>query len=209
MARREFRFPPVQLPEAAERLRSEVRAFIAEELASGSFTPECDSWLSGFSPEFSRKLGQRGWIGMTWPKTYGGHERTALERFVVTEELLAVGAPVAAHWIGDRQSGPLLLRFGTEEQRQRFLPQIVKGECYFGIGMSEPDSGSDLASIRTSARREGDVWLLTGRKVWTSHAHRANFLIVLARTAPATEERHAGMSQFLVPLDAPGVTVRG
>lgn len=205
---RDVRFPPVELPPAAEELRAEVRAFLAAELAAGSFSPQCDSWLTGFDPEFSRKLGRRGWIGMTWPRAYGGHERSGLERFVVTAELLAAGAPVAAHWIADRQSGPLLLRYGSEEQRRRFLPAIARGECYFAIGMSEPDSGSDLASIRTTARRVEGGWRLNGRKVWTSHAHRSHYAITLCRTSPPSEDRHAGMSQVIVDLSAPGVTIR-
>ncbi len=133
---------------AAEQVRTQVREFLAEELAAGAFTTHVDTWLSGVDPAFSRKLRERGWLGMTWPKRYGGHERSAMERYVVTEELLAAGAPVAAHSIADRQSGPNLLRYGTEAQRQEILPRIAAGECYFVIGMSEPDSGSGLASIR-------------------------------------------------------------
>src|SRR3546814_3070530 len=108
---------------------------------------------------------------MIWPKKCGGHERSALDRYVVTEELLAAGAPVSLHWIADRQSGPLLLRFGTEEQRQSILPRIARGECYFCIGMSEPDSGSDLASLRSAGKKVDGGWLVNGRKIWTSGAH--------------------------------------
>ncbi|MGY1643536.1 acyl-CoA dehydrogenase family protein [Geodermatophilus sp. SYSU D00703] len=195
--------------EAAERVRGEVREFLAAELAAGSFTPHVDTWLSGVDPAFSRKLGERGWLGMTWPRRYGGHERTAMERYAVTEELLAAGAPVAAHWIADRQSGPNLLRYGTEAQRQAILPRIAAGECYFVIGMSEPDSGSDLASIRTRATRNGDGdWVVTGAKVWTSNAHLSHYGIVLVRTSPADpSHRHAGLSQLLVDLSLPGITV--
>ena len=121
---------------------------------------------------------------MTWPKKYGGHERSALERFVVTEELLAAGAPVAAHWVADRQSGPLLLRYGTEEQRQRFLPGMARGEIYFVIGLSEPNSGSDLASLSTMAKKVDGGWVLNGSKVWTSGAHRAHYMIALAVRRP-------------------------
>jgi alkylation response protein AidB-like acyl-CoA dehydrogenase len=194
------------LPDSAETLRREVRAFLEEELAAGTFVPQCDAWVTTFSPEFSQKLGQRGWLGMTWPRKYGGHERSALERFVVVEELLVASAPVGAHWIADRQTGPLLLHYGTEEQRRRFLPAIARGECYFGIGMSEPDAGSDLAAIRSSARRVEGGWQLTGRKVWTSWAHLAHYMIVLCRTSSPGEDRHAGMSQFIVDLSAPGVS---
>lgn len=198
----------VALPQGCEALRGEVRDFIARELASDGFQPGCDKWLSGFDPEFSRRLAKRGWLGMTWPKRYGGHERTALERFVVTEELLAVGAPVAAHWVGDRQTGPTLLRFGTEAQKRRFLPAMARGELFFAIGMSEPGSGSDLASVRTRAVRVDGGWRLTGTKVWTSNAHRSDFCIVLCRTAERTEDRHAGLSQMIIDLRAPGIDIR-
>jgi alkylation response protein AidB-like acyl-CoA dehydrogenase len=200
---------PAPRSEAAERVREEVRAFLAEELAAGTFTTHVDTWLSGVDPAFSRKLGERGWLGMTWPKEYGGHERTAMERYAVTEELLAAGAPVAAHWIADRQSGPNLLRYGTEAQRREILPRIVAGECYFVIGMSEPDSGSDLASIRTRAVRNGDGdWVVNGAKIWTSNAHHSHYAITLVRTSPADPaHRHAGMSQLLVDLSLPGISI--
>jgi alkylation response protein AidB-like acyl-CoA dehydrogenase len=200
---------PAPRSEAAERVREEVRAFLAEELGAGTFTTHVDTWLSGVDPAFSRKLGERGWLGMTWPKEYGGHERTAMERYAVTEELLAAGAPVAAHWIADRQSGPNLLRYGTEAQRREILPRIVAGECYFVIGMSEPDSGSDLASIRTRAVRNGDGdWVVNGAKIWTSNAHHSHYAITLVRTSPADPaHRHAGMSQLLVDLSLPGISI--
>lgn len=203
-----FELPPPVLPDTASRLRQQVRAFLAEEQAAGTFEPRCDPWLGAFSPEFSRKLGARGWLGMTWPKDYGGHERSPLERFVVIEELLAHGAPVAAHWVADRQTGPSVLRYGTEQQRRRFLPAIAEGRCYFAIGMSEPDCGSDLASVRTRAERAGDRWIVNGTKVWTSGAHRCDYMTTLLRTSLAEGDRHGGLSQFLVDLHQPGVTVR-
>jgi len=201
-----FRFAPVALPESTEQLRAEVRAFLAEERARGTWAPRGDFGTSP-SPAFSRKLGERGWIGMTWPKAYGGHERSMLERYVVTEELLVAGAPVSSHWIADRQSGPLLLRVGTEEQKLRFLPAIARGEIFFCIGMSEPDSGSDLASVRTRAVKVDGGWRITGRKVWTSHAHTCHYAITLCRTGPAGDSRHEGLSQFVLDLKAPGVTI--
>jgi alkylation response protein AidB-like acyl-CoA dehydrogenase len=146
---------------------------------------------------------------MTIPAEYGGHGASFLERFVVTEELLAAGAPLAAHWISDRQIAPSLLKFGTEEQRRKLLPGIARGEIFFAIGMSEPDSGSDLASVRTRAVKVDGGWQLTGSKIWTSGAHLAHFFIVLARSAaldPA--HRHAGLSQFIVALDSPGIDIR-
>jgi len=200
---------PAPRSAAAEEVRAEVREFLAAELAAGTFSTHVDTWLSGVDPAFSRKLGERGWLGMTWPKRYGGHERTAMERYAVTEELLAAGAPVAAHWIADRQSGPNLLRYGTEAQRTEILPKIAAGECYFVIGMSEPDSGSDLASIRTRATRNADGdWVVNGAKVWTSNAHASHYAITLVRTSPADPaNRHAGLSQLLVDLSLPGITV--
>jgi alkylation response protein AidB-like acyl-CoA dehydrogenase len=203
-----FRFAPVALPPECEALRREVAAFVASECAAGSWQPHGGDFGSRHSPEFSRRLGARGWIGMTWPKRYGGGERSFLERYVVTEELLVAGAPVSAHWTADRQSGPLLLRFGTEAQRQRFLPGICKGEIFFCIGMSEPDSGSDLASIRTKAMKVAGGYEVSGAKIWTSNAHRAHMMIALCRTAPAGEDKHQGLSQLLVDLKSSGITIR-
>lgn len=201
--------PPAQPDYAAEELRAEVRAFLAAQLSAGAFTPSVDSWLCGWDEAFTAALARQGWLGMTVPTRYGGHGRTFGERFVVTEELLAAGAPVAAHWIADRQVVPSLLKYGTEEQKSHYLPRIVAGECFFGIGMSEPDSGSDLASVRTRAVPVDGGWSLTGTKVWTSGAHRAHAFIVLARTAPADPaHRHDGLSQFIVDLHGPGVQVR-
>jgi acyl-CoA dehydrogenase len=202
-----FRFDPVELPPQCAALRREVRDFLAAETAAGNCRVSSD-FGGHFAPEFSRKLGERGWIGMTWPRGYGGGERTTLERYVVTEELLVAGAPVTAHWTADRQSGPLLLRFGTEEQRRRFLPAICRGESYFCIGMSEPDSGSDLASIRSRAVPVEGGWELTGAKIWTSRAHVAHYMIALVRTAPVEADRHAGLSQILIDLKSPGITIR-
>ncbi|MBT3427555.1 MAG: acyl-CoA dehydrogenase [Gammaproteobacteria bacterium] len=198
-------FSPASLPPAVARLREEVRAFLAEET---DWQPNSD-FNAGASPAFSKRLAQRGWIGMTWPTHYGGGGKSFLERYVVTEELLAAGAPVGCHWIADRQSGPLLLKFGTEEQRHRFLPAIVAGDCFFSIGMSEPDTGSDLASIRTRAVKVDGGWCLNGSKIWTSGAHLNHYMVTLVRTAAASENRHAGLSQFIVPTRDPGVTVRG
>lgn len=202
--------PPATVdPTTTESLRAEVRAFLAEQRASGTFTPAVDAWLTGWDEKFTAALAAKGWLGMTVPVEYGGHGRSFIERFVVTEELLAAGAPVAAHWIADRQIVPSLLKYGTEHQKSEFLPKIVRGECYFGIGMSEPDSGSDLASVRTKALRVEGGWELTGTKVWTSGAHHAHAFIALARTAPVDRgNRHAGLSQFIVDLRGPGVEIR-
>lgn len=204
-----LQIPVVELPKETENLRREIRQFIKEEINSGFIEPKCDCWLSGFSADFSKKMGERGWIGMTWPKKYGGGERPSIERYIVTEEMLAAGAPVSGHWIADRQTGPLLLKYGTEEQKQFFLPSIAKGECFFAIGLSEPNAGSDLAAIQSRAVKVDKGWILNGSKIWTSGAHVAHYSIVLCRTSPQDpNNRHAGMSQLIVDLNAPGVTIR-
>lgn len=196
----------VETPELVA-LRREVRDFLAEETAAGRIAPRNNAWLR-YDPDFSRRCGRRGYIGMRWPRRYGGQERSERERFVVAEEMLAAGAPVGAHWIADRQSGGQILRFGTEKARAELLPRIAAGECYFAIGMSEPDSGSDLASVSTRARRVEGGWRISGRKVWTSNAHNAHYLIALVRTAPADPaDRRAGLTQMIVDLAAPGITI--
>lgn len=195
----------VGLPESSEALRAQVRSFL--EANRDSLPHPNSDFSSGHDPEFSARLGAQGWIGMTWPKAYGGGERTFFDRYVVTEELLAAGAPVSAHWIADRQSGPLLLRFGSEAQRAQYLPGIARGESYFSIGMSEPNTGSDLASVRTSARKVDGGWVINGTKIWTTDAHRNHFMITLVRTEPGSE-RHAGLSQLIVDLKNDGAQVR-
>ena len=201
-----FAFPPPPPSPASESLRQEVRAFLSTALAERKPVERAESW-TGLDADFSREMGRRGWIGMTWPKKYGGQERTALERYVVLEEMLAAGAPVGLHWIADRQSGPLILRAGTEEQRQTLLPKIAAGEAFFCIGMSEPDTGSDLASVRTRAVKVQGGYLVNGTKVWTSFAHLSQHMILFCRTG-ASEDRHGGVSQFVVDLhNTPNVTV--
>ncbi len=201
-----FRFTPYALPPEATALRQEVRDFVRAKTAHMSPAERSRSW-SGGDPAFSRALGEKGWLGLTWPKQYGGHERSAAERYVVIEELLAAGAPVGGHWVADRQSGPLLLRFGTEEQRRTIVPAIARGEAFFCIGMSEPGSGSDLASVRTRARKVEGGWRVSGQKIWTSGAQRAHWMIALVRTGEEGS-RHAGLSQFLVDMKSDGLTVK-
>lgn len=201
-----FTFPPPPPCPEAETLRQEVREFLRTELATRKPVEKAESW-TGMDAEFSRKMGQRGWIAMTWPKQYGGQERSSLERYVVLEEMLAAGAPVALHWIADRQSGPLIMRVGTHEQK-RILPRIAAGECFFCIGMSEPDVGSDLAAVRTRAAKVQGGYLVNGTKVWTSFAHKSHYMILFCRTGSA-EDRHGGVSQFIVDLqNTPAVSIR-
>ena len=199
-------FQPCVLPPPAEALRSEIRAFLQTALVGYSRADRAHSWM-GFDAAFTHQLAARGWIGMTWPKRYGGGEQSAFARYVLVEELLAAGAPVLAHWTADRQSGPLLLSYGTEAQKARFLPPICRGESYFCIGMSEPDSGSDLAATRTRGTRTDGGWRVSGTKLWTTNAQRCHYMITLVRTSAGTE-RQQGLSQLIVDLHAPGVTVR-
>lgn len=200
------RFAPVDLTDDELELQRQVRAFLAEELPRGSFAAGLG--MNGAAdPGFSRRLAERGWVGMALPRRYGGGDRSVVDRFVVVEELLRWGAPIGHHWIADRQSGPVINRFGTEEQKRRFLPAICRGELAFSIGMSEPDSGSDLASVRTRAHRVDGGWLVNGTKVWTTGAHRNDWFIVLCRTGEESE-RHRGLTQLIVDLRADGVRIR-
>jgi alkylation response protein AidB-like acyl-CoA dehydrogenase len=189
-----------------DRLRAQVRELAERWRVSGRYRPACDAWLRGYDPQFSAELGRQGWIGITWPREAGGSARSHTARLVITEELLRAGAPVAAHWIADRQIGPAILRYGTRELRQEFLPRIAAAEVTFCLGMSEPDAGSDLAAVRTTARRDGGGWRIRGRKIWTSHAHRASHAYVLART-DGTGGKHEGLTEFVVDMGSEGVSV--
>lgn len=195
------------LPPAAQAFRAEVKAFLARELPPTPADLRSRSWLA-CDPEFSRKLARRGWVGVTLPKAYGGADLDAYSRFVLVEELLAVGAPVGAHWIADRQSGPLILKLGTESQKQFYLPRICRGEVFFCIGMSEPNAGSDLASIGTRAVKTDRGWRLNGRKIWTTQGHKSDHAIALVRTSGTPADRQAGLSQMIIDLKLPGITVR-
>ncbi len=205
MATPMFRFDPVELPPEAIALRAEVRTFIEEHQDFMGFS------RGEHNREFSRAMGRKGWIGMTWPKQYGGHERSSFERYVVIEEMLVAGAPLSAHYTGDRQSGPNILRFGTEEQKMFFCPKIAAGELTFCIGMSEPNSGSDVAGTRTRAVKVDGGYRVNGTKLWTSNAHNADYAILFCKMAMTEEEaqdRHAGATQFLLDMKTPGVEIR-
>lgn len=199
-----FSIHPFETPFDPALVRAEIRAFLEQNLDPA--TRCVNSWAAP-DRAFTQALGAHGFIGMIWPMAYGGGGRHPLERYIVLEELLAARAPVGLHWIADRQSGPLLLRYGTEEQRQRFLPQMAKGDLYACIGMSEPGAGSDLASVRTRGQRDGDGWRINGQKLWTTNAHNAQIMIALVRTHTG-EKRQEGLTQFLIELDSPGVSVR-
>lgn len=199
--------PLTAIPPVDEALREPVRAFLREALAGLAPEVRARSWM-GYDADFSRALAARGWLGLTLPAEYGGGGRNAFARFVLVEELLAAGAPVAAHWIADRQSAPLILRFGSEAQRRFYLPRICRAEAFFCIGMSEPGAGSDLASVRSRAERDGGGWRLNGSKLWTTNAQHAHYMIALVRSSGTPDDRQRGLSQFIVDLKTPGVTVR-
>ncbi len=150
----EFSWTPAQ-----QALRDDARELAADLVAAHGRSN--DSWINGYSPAASRALAARGWIGMTWPEALGGGGRPPIERFIVAEEMISAGAPIAASWFADRQMGPGIIQFGSPAQQERFLPGMLDGSTTWCIGMSEPDTGSDLASIRTSAQRHGDSFVVT------------------------------------------------
>lgn len=195
------------LPPEAEAFRAQVKDFLKENLPDATADIRARSWL-GFDAAFSRRLAQRGWVGLTLPASYGGAGMDAFRRFVLVEELLAAGAPVAAHWVADRQSGPLILKYGTEAQKDFYLSRICAGTAFFCIGMSEPNAGSDLASVRTRVTRCEGGWRLNGRKIWTTNAHHCHYMIALVRSSGVPEDRQKGLSQCIVDLSLPGVNVR-
>ena len=195
------------IPAEDEALRAPVRAFLSEAMRQVPAHVRAKSW-SGYDAAFSRALGRQGWLGITLPTQYGGGGRSPFARYVLVEEFLNFGAPVGSHWIADRQSGPLILKYGTEAQKQFYLPPICRGEAFFCIGMSEPNAGSDLASVKTRATPNDQGWLLNGQKIWTTNAQGCQYMIALVRTSGQAQDRHAGLSQLIVDLSLPGVTVR-
>ena len=201
-------FDPVRLPRQCEALRADVRAFLAEEISAGTFDPHHPGHGDSYSRDFSRRVGAKGWIGMTWPKRYGGHERSQLERYVVTEEFRVANAPANFHFVADRQSGPILLKYAPEHIKKDILPHICRGELCFAIGMSEPGSGSDLFAAKTKATKTDGGWRIDGSKIWTTGAQIADYMLALFRTSPSTKEnRRHGLTQFLVNMKTPGITV--
>jgi acyl-CoA dehydrogenase len=201
-------FDPIRLPPECETLRAEMRTFLAEEIDADTFDPDHPGHGDSYNRAFSRRVGAKGWIGMTWPKRYGGHERSQLERYVVTEEFRVANAPANLHFVADRQSGPILLKYAPEHIKQDILPQICRGELCFATGMSEPGSGSDLFAAKTKASKVDGGWRINGSKIWTTSAQIADYMLALFRTSPPTREnlRH-GLTQFLVDMKSLGITV--
>ena len=191
-------------PEQVE-LRAAARDVAADAVAR--FGRSNDSWINGYSHEFAKEMATRGWIGLTWPTEFGGGGRPPIERLIIGEELIAAGAPIAAMWFADRQMGPSLIAFGRADQQAEFLPGILAGESTWCIGMSEPEAGSDLAGLKTQARRDGDEWVINGQKIWTSFAAVADYCYVICRTS-SDGPPHQGISEIIVPMDAPGIEVR-
>lgn len=205
MGEQGYGFVLTELTDQERELQAAVRAFLREESPRWEGLPGLGMGARA-DREFSKLLAARGWLGMGLPVAYGGGGRPMVERFVVVEELLRAGAPVAHHWFADRQSGVVIAKYGTEAQKRRFLPGICAGDLAFCVGMSEPDSGSDLASVTTRAVPHRTGWLINGTKVWTSGAQYSDWMIALVRTSTEAE-RHAGLSQVLIDLRAPGVRV--
>ncbi|MBS7701394.1 MULTISPECIES: acyl-CoA dehydrogenase family protein [unclassified Chelatococcus] len=200
-------FEPLRLPADVQRLRSEVRDFIQSEIAAGSFNPDIPTEDWDVHKAFAKKVASRGWIGLTWPRQYGGQERSFLDRFVVNEEMLAANAPTSVYFTADRQSGPTLIKYASERTKSEVLPKIIVGEACFCIGMSEPDSGSDLFAAKCKATRAPGGWKINGSKTWTTNAHHADYMIGLFRTSPpTTENRRHGLTSFLVDMKTPGIT---
>jgi alkylation response protein AidB-like acyl-CoA dehydrogenase len=193
--------------EEQDKLRGEVRDFLEGEIKQGLWQPTCDAWIMAYDPEFTKRVAAKGWIGLTWPKEYGGHGRSFIDRLIVTEEMLRYGAPAACHWFADRQIGGAIVHYGTDEQKKEILPKILKGEAYVGLGMSEPEAGSDLASLKTRAVEDGDDYIIDGQKVWTSGGSHMNMIYLVARTDTEVA-KHKGISEFLFETSLPGITVR-
>jgi alkylation response protein AidB-like acyl-CoA dehydrogenase len=158
-----------------------------------------------YDPEFTKRVAAKKWIGITWPTEYGGQGRCFIDRLILTEEMLRYGAPAACHWFADRQIGNTVLKHGNEEQKKKYLPKIMNGEMYVGLGMSEPEAGCDLASVKTQAVKKGDHYIMNGQKTWTSGGKHMNYLYMLVRTNPDVA-KHKGLSEFIIPKDLPGIS---
>jgi len=197
----DFRFTAEQ-----EKFRQEVANFLKDEIAKGLWKPACDAWIQGQDPAFTKRVAAKGWIGLSWPEELGGAGRSAVDRMIMTEEMLRYGAPGACHWFADRQIGNAIIHYGNEQQKKEWLPMIMRGEAYVGLGLSEPDAASDLASIKTKATESGDFYVIDGQKVWTSCAKYMNYIYLIVRTDP-TVPKHKGISEFFFSTKIPGVTL--
>ncbi|MGI8938647.1 MAG: acyl-CoA dehydrogenase family protein, partial [Iamia sp.] len=198
-------------PAEAEEFRAEIRDWLAEQLPDGWFDEDFEmspEERKAFNEEWTEKLFEGGWICATWPEEYGGKGLTLMQGVVLSEEFSRAKAPMRADFFGDTLVGPTILQYGTEEQKQQLLPQILKGETRWCQGFSEPDSGSDLASLKTTAVLDGDEWVISGQKVWTTQAQFADYCFLLARTDPDVKKQ-AGISYLLVPMQQDGIEVRG
>lgn len=191
--------------EAQKKFRQEVQSFLEHEIGEGLWEPKCDAWVQEYDPEFTKRVAQKGWIGLTWPKEYGGQGRNHIDRLILTEEMLRYGAPAACHWFADRQIGGSILKYGSEEQKSEFLSKIVRGEMYVGLGMSETEAGSDLASLRTRAVEQDDCFVINGQKTWTSGGRFMNYVSLWART-DTNAPKHRGISEFIMPVDLPRIS---
>lgn len=191
----------------AEQIELRERARTIAQEAAVRYGRHNDSWINGFSKEFAKEMATHGWIGMTWPTEFGGGGHPDIDRLIVGEELIAAGAPIAAVWFADRQMGPTLINYGTADQQAEFLPGMLSGDTTWCIGMSEPDSGSDLASLTTTADRVGDDFVINGQKIWTSFGESADYCYLICRT-DSEGPPHRGISEIIVPMDLPGIEVR-
>jgi len=197
-------------PPEAEELRTEIRQWLERSLPEGWGSPGfsmTESERRAFNETWTEKLRQGGWICAGWPTEYGGKGLTLLQQVVLNEEFARAQAPLRADFFGDTLVGPTILQWGTEEQKRHFIPGILQGTIAWCQGFSEPDAGSDLASLKTRAELDGDEWVINGQKVWTTQAQFADYIFLLART-DADAPRHAGISYLLVPMRQAGVEVR-
>jgi alkylation response protein AidB-like acyl-CoA dehydrogenase len=197
-------------PPEAEEFRSLISTWLADNLPEGWGTPTFSLTAeerAAFNTEWTAKLFGGGWICASWPVAYGGKGLTLLQQVVLNEEFARVGAPLRGDFFGDTLVGPTILQWGTEEQKKQFIPSILEGEISWCQGFSEPNAGSDLASLTTKAEPDGDEWVINGQKVWTTQAQYADYIFLLARTDPDAP-KHAGISYLLVPMKQPGIEVR-
>jgi alkylation response protein AidB-like acyl-CoA dehydrogenase len=197
-------------PPDAEEFRVEIRAWLEENLPPGWFDDDFSMTSEErrkFHEDWTQKLFDGGWICASWPKEYGGKGLSIMQNVVLNEEFARAGAPLRADFFGDTLVGPTILQWGSEEQKREFLPKILRGQIAWCQGFSEPDAGSDLASLKTRAELDGDEWVINGQKIWTTQAQYADYIFLLARTDPSAP-KHAGISYLLVPMKQDGIEVR-